>query len=256
MHFKTYFAVLWLWMALAVLVFFVLLKIPAPYGRAVRSGWGRRISSRAGWFVMELPAAALFAAFFLYYRTAGYDPNHLLVSVIFLVLWEAHYVHRAVVYPMLIPAKRARMTLSVVLMAILFNTINACLQTTYLYRVGPHLTTAWLGDWKFLTGFGLFLSGGAVNIRSDQILRRLRNSSRLYGIPRGFLFEYVSCPNYLGEIIEWLGWAMLTWSLAGLSFALWTIANLLPRAIYWHRWYRNTFENYPSNRKALVPFVL
>ena len=40
------------------------------------------------------------------------------------------------------------------------------------------------------------------------------------------MHKYISAPNYFGEIVEWIGWAILTWSISGLVFALWTIANL------------------------------
>ena len=76
-----------------------------------------------------------------------------------------------------------------------------------------------------------------------------------YHIPKGFLFEKVSSPNYLGELIQWLGWAIMTWSLAGLVFFFWSLANLLPRATAHHRWYKETFDNYPDNRKILVPNI-
>jgi len=76
-----------------------------------------------------------------------------------------------------------------------------------------------------------------------------------YKIPHGGLFERVSCPNYLGEIIEWSGWALATWCLPGLSFAVWTFANLAPRARAHHRWYRAKFPEYPEERKALIPGV-
>ena len=58
------------------------------------------------------------------------------------------------------------------------------------------------------------------------------------------------------EIMEWIGWAVLTWSLAGLTFVIWTTANLLPRAVSHHKWYKEEFEDYPENRKALIPFIL
>ena len=77
-----------------------------------------------------------------------------------------------------------------------------------------------------------------------------------YKIPSGGLFRFVSCPNYLGEILEWSGFALATWSVAGLSFAAFTLANLLPRALSNHRWYQKTFPEYPEDRRALVPFLL
>ena len=46
---------------------------------------------------------------------------------------------------------------------------------------------------------------------------------------------------------------MATWSLPGLAFAVWTVANLMPRARAHHKWYGNYFPDYPQERKALVP---
>ena len=77
-----------------------------------------------------------------------------------------------------------------------------------------------------------------------------------YKIPRGWLYNYISCPNYFGEILIWTGWAIASWSLAGAVFVLWTVANLLPRALSNHRWYRETFEEYPAKRRALIPGLL
>ena len=96
-----------------------------------------------------------------------------------------------------------------------------------------------------------------VNIKSDKILRDLRKPGETgYKVPRGFLYKYVSCPNYLGELMEWFGWALMTWSLPGLAFALYTLANLGPRALANHRWYKDKFADYPTERKALLPFIL
>ncbi len=73
-------------------------------------------------------------------------------------------------------------------------------------------------------------------------------------MPRGGLYAFISCPNYFGEIVEWTGWAIATWSVAGASFALWTAANLIPRARAHHRWYREQFADYPAERRAVLPF--
>ena len=39
------------------------------------------------------------------------------------------------------------------------------------------------------------------------------------------------------------------------SFAFWVIANLVPRARSTHHWYLENFEDYPKNRKKLIPGV-
>ena len=53
-----------------------------------------------------------------------------------------------------------------------------------------------------------------------------------------------------------MAFALMTWSLAGLSFMIWTMANLVPRAIKGHQWYHDKFESYPKNRKAIFPFII
>ena len=43
---------------------------------------------------------------------------------------------------------------------------------------------------------------------------------------------------------------------AGLVFFLWTVCNLFPRAISNHNWYQNKFEDYPKERKAVIPNII
>jgi len=83
--------------------------------------------------------------------------------------------------------------------------------------------------------------GMAVNMHSDHTLISLRRSSddvadAVYRIPEGGMFEYVSCANYLGEMVEWLGFAVACWSLPAAAFAVLTICNLGPRALHYHRY--------------------
>ena len=67
----------------------------------------------------------------------------------------------------------------------------------------------------------------------------------------------MASPNYLGELIEWIGWAILSANAAGWAFAVFTFANLVPRALKNLAWYRATFgEAYPKSRKAIIPFLL
>ena len=58
------------------------------------------------------------------------------------------------------------------------------------------------------------------------------------------------------ELIEWTGWAVASWSAGGLAFAVYTAANLGPRAWSTHRWYRRSFPDYPVERKALIPSLI
>jgi steroid 5-alpha reductase family enzyme len=110
---------------------------------------------------------------------------------------------------------------------------------------------------KFWIGFLLFISGFIINKTADEKLRKMRTESPSdYLIPSGWLFNYISSPHYFGEIIEWAGWAVMTWSVPGLAFSVFTFANLFPRAMASHIWYRKNFSDYPKNRKAIIPFII
>jgi len=224
----------------------------APYGRFLRGGWGPTLPSTAGWVLMELPAVATIAVcFFLGDRTSS--P----VAIAMLAMWELHYVYRTLIFPFRRRGGRRPMPLSVVLMAVLFNVWNGYLNGRWLFGMGPERGVEWLLDPRFLIGSALFLAGLGINFHSDNILLELRAPGETgYKIPRGGLFRFVSAPNYFGELLEWTGWAIASWSVAGLSFAVFTAANLAPRAWSNHHWYRRQFADYPAERKALIPFVL
>ena len=122
-------------------------------------------------------------------------------------------------------------------------------------HVVPYDAT-WLADPRFLIGAAVFVAGSRINLQSDSILRKLRAPGQNgYAIPFGGLYRWVSSPNYLGEIIQWAGWALATWSTAGLAFLALTIANLAPRARSNQRWYRSEFPDYPPDRRALIPYL-
>lgn len=234
----------------APIVCALLLFIDAPYGRFSRSGWGPEVSSRWAWCIMESPAVIVFGYLVL---TA---PRQGVMLWLFFLMWQAHYVHRTFIYPFSLKSSH-RMPLIVLLMAIVFNVINGYLNGTNLrLNAQEDITAEWHTGWQFQIGLTLFVLGMIINKVSDAELSSIRiDATQGYKIPIKFLHQYVSCPNYLGEIVQWCGWALATWSLAGLSFALWTIANLFPRALATHRWYIANFPDYP-NRKALIPGIL
>ena len=108
-------------------------------------------------------------------------------------------------------------------------------------------------------------AGGNINlpkgVSNSQALRSSfsgidASPARKYSIPEGGMFEYVSCANYFGEIIEWTGFAIASGSWAGTAFAVYTFCNLAPRAHHHHLWYYTKFDDYSQkNRKAIIPFV-
>ena len=246
-----YSLLLWISFMMAGVVFVSLFFISAPYGRHKRPGWGIMIPSGFGWMLMEAPSVILFVILFW----VGDAPKNI-VLIIFFLLWEAHYIHRAFIYPLRISDGENRMPISVVLLAFVFNLGNSYLNARYLFSFSGGYEKGWLLQVRFILGFILFWTGYGINLWADRILLQIRRKQRVgYQIPYGGMYRWISCPNYLGEMIEWTGWAVATWSLPGLAFAVWTFANLAPRAQANHRWYQQQFREYPKERKALIPRV-
>jgi len=242
----------WMGLAVVILVFMTLLKITAPYGRYIRKGWGAFISNRAAWVLMEIPSLILFMFFFL----TG-SLLHDAVTWFFFAIWVFHYTNRALIYPFRTRTHKKKMPLSVMFMGMFFNLANATLNGYYLGYIQPVYPGGWWKDPRFLAGFGIYLAGVVINWWADGKLIGLRKNNKTdYAIPYGGVFRYVSCPNYLGEMMEWGGFALMAWNLPALAFAVWTFANLMPRALNHHAWYRKQFPDYPEERKAVIPLIL
>ena len=240
------------WIALAVVTLVALFFVTAPYGRFTRGGWGPRIGARWGWILMESPSLITFVVLY----AIGHQRSSP-VAIVFLVLWIAHYAHRSFIYPFRLHSSRPNMTISVIAMGATFNVGNGYLNARYLFTLGPDLQTSWLLDPRFIAGVVLFCVGYVLNQHSDKVLIGLRSGGETgYKIPEGGGYRFVSCPNYLGEMVEWGGWALACWNPGATAFFIWTVANLAPRAIKTHRWYREQFADYPRKRKALLPFIL
>jgi hypothetical protein len=224
--------------------------VTAPYGRHARPGWGPTVPSRLAWIAMESPAVILFAWVY-----AQGDHRGELVPLILLGFWQFHYLQRAFVFPFRMRARGKNLALAIPLLAFAFNIVNAWINARWISQIG-HYDHSWLWDPRFLCGAALFLAGWWINVRSDTLLFRLRGAGDTgYHIPKGGLHEFVASPNYLGEIVEWTGFALMSWSPAALAFAVYTVANLAPRASSHLAWYRSNFPDYPSERKAMIPFL-
>ena len=240
-----------IWILIASVTFISLLFVKAPYGKYISTSWGPLLSNKLGWILMEIVSPLVLSFFFW---TGSLPKNN--ISIFIYSLWIFHYCYRSILFPLFTQTTHKKIPLSIVLMAIFFNSINGF---TNGYSLGnfpicpsqDFFTTA-----HFLIGFLLFVIGFIIHVKSDQVLMLLRKSHGPgYHIPQGFLYKWISCPNYFGEVIEWIGFAILCGSLPALGFAIWTLCNLLPRAIANHNWYHVTFLDYPKERKIIIPFI-
>ncbi|KAF8651932.1 hypothetical protein AX16_004576, partial [Volvariella volvacea WC 439] len=157
-----------------------------------------------------------------------------------------HYLNRAIINPLRTPS-RSTSHVSVFLSGVLFNTVNGSLMGAYLSSPYARIflspgfsysrTTFWVG-------LALWALGFAGNVLHDEILLDIRRKAQVkgkskadtddegedkkengnkgkkraekkpkqkgeyYGIPQGWLYDYISYPNYFCEWIEWTGFAL------------------------------------------------
>lgn len=242
-------------LVLALFVFLGLQKITAGYGMMYTRKWGPTVRNRTGWILMEAPVFVAMLLFWLLSPRRGEVAPAVMAS-----LFCLHYFQRSFIFPLLIRGK-GRMPLSIIMMGVVFNLVNSYMIGGWIFYVSPSGTypVSWLWSWQFLIGVMMFFAGMVINIQSDGIIRRLRRApgdTRHY-IPRGGMYRYVTSANYFGELLEWCGYAVLTWSLGGLTFAIWTFANLAPRAGKIHRRYIEEFgdEYTDLKRRYILPFI-
>ena len=257
---NTYYIILTSMAVMAVIVFVALFYFKAGYGYLSTSKWGPKISNKAAWVIMEAPAFI-----FLFYQTissaaSGVETgNSRTVLYIMAGLFLLHYFQRSFIFPFLMRGK-SKMPIAIMLMGMTFNTLNAYLIGGWLYGQAPAgmYGTHWLWSPQFIIGTVVFFTGMAINLHSDHIIRNLRKpGDTKHYIPRKGLYKYVTSANYFGEFTEWVGYAILTWSPAGLLFAAWTFANLAPRAKSLTAKYEEEFgEEYKSlKKKHIIPFI-
>ncbi|XP_036026253.1 3-oxo-5-alpha-steroid 4-dehydrogenase 2 [Onychomys torridus] len=224
---------------------------PSRYGKHSQSLSSRyaRLPARVAWFLQELPSFAVSVGMLAWQpRSLFGQPGNLLLG-----LFSSHYFHRTFIYSLL--TRGRPFPVSLFLRATAFCTGNGFLQAHYLIYCAEY-SQEWYTDVRFSLGVFLFILGMGINIHSDCLLRQLRKPGEIiYKIPQGGLFTYVSGANFLGEIIEWMGYALATWSIPALAFAFFSLCFLGMQASYHHRFYLQTFKNYPKSRKALIPFV-
>lgn len=243
--------ILLIWAGLAVIVFFLLLKVTAPYGRHSSSRWGPLISNKWAWLIMELPVLIVMTIFiYPVIKTIS------ITSWVMIGLFYLHYFNRIFIFPFRIHTKGKKMPLIIMLSAIFFNLVNGFSFGYYFSRFANDDNERVI-DIMFVAGIILFFTGLYINWKADNMLIHLRKPDETgYKIPRGWLFEKISCPNHFGELLEWAGFALLCQNLPALVFLVWAAANLIPRALSHHRWYREKFGEYPAGRKAIIPFLV
>ncbi|MBE6225947.1 MAG: DUF1295 domain-containing protein [Bacteroidales bacterium] len=240
--------------SIAAMVFITLFFVTAGYGKFATKKWGPAINNKIGWLLMEAPVFVVMTILWLKSDRA-FEPALLVMFAIF----QLHYFQRSFIFPFLLKGN-GRMPLSIILMGALFNTLNGLMQGGWLFYISPEnrYPASWLASWQFIAGAIVFVAGFIINIHSDSIIRNLRKpGDTKHYLPEGGVYNYVTSANYFGEILEWAGFALLTWSWSGVVFLWWTIANLVPRANTIYKRYTQEFRNEMEgkNLKRVIPFI-
>lgn len=239
--------------AVAVVVFVALYFVRAGYGVFASKKWGKALPNRIGWFLMESPVFLAMLLLWIFSSTQSWT------TLVFLLIFEMHYFQRSFIFPLLLKGNGV-MPISVMLMGIVFNSCNAFMQGGWLFYWAPdgRYPLEWLWSPQFICGLCVFFIGMYINLDSDRRIRALRkDGDNKHYMPVGGMFEYVSSANYFGELLEWIGYAILTWSWAGVVFAVWTFANLTPRAAAINKKYAEMFGEAFTQRhvKRIIPFI-
>jgi len=246
---------------------------PAPYCRAVADNaptpkkWGPPIPARwahmfadgVGGFTCFTVTFFVFANVYPLIPTQNLNQNlaesYSVPNIICYVMWALHYIHRGFITPFFMRFSSKSVPLFVDFGTFLSNAVIS-------YSIASFVGSAtypedYTKDARFILGIICFVLGYIINKWADIHLRNLRQPGQTSGyvIPTGFLFDYIVCPNYFGETLEWVGFLLLSWTWGSLVWLLFCLSTFIPRAIYNKKWYLEKFPEYPKDRKLMIPFI-
>lgn len=110
-------------------------------------------------------------------------------------------------------------------------------------------------DYVNIAGLILYVFGEASNLHTHITLSNLRSPGGTErGIPKGYGFDLVTCPNYLFETIAWIGILLVTKSLSTLLFLVLAWWQMNEWAIKKEKALRAEFgDKYKKKKNVLLP---
>eukprot|EP01100_Stratorugosa_tubuloviscum_P010466 TRINITY_DN449_c1_g1_i1.p1 TRINITY_DN449_c1_g1~~TRINITY_DN449_c1_g1_i1.p1 ORF type:complete len:295 (-),score=107.96 TRINITY_DN449_c1_g1_i1:75-959(-) len=216
---------------------------------------GPQISWRTVFIVEYLGPLLIYPFFFLqpsfiYYGLPKSEMQ--LVQQIALVCWSFHYFKRE--FETIFIHRFSHSTMPI------FNIFKnsgyywgSCALVAYFVN-HPLFTSPKLLNTQI--GLAIFILCEIGNFICHVQLRNLRSEGTTERkIPRGFLFNLVSCPNYTFEILAWVGFSIMTQTLTAYLFTLIGACQMIVWAIQKHKRYTTEFKDYPRSRKIIFPFI-
>ena len=255
----TFYNFLFIVALIGLVVFVSLYFVDAGYGKMRSEKWGPTINNKVGWFMMEMP---VFLIVLYLWAISPYTVTRQAPYWVFLLIFEFHYFQRSFIFPFLLKGK-GQMPIVIMLFSVVWNIVNGYIQGFWLFHLAPKYfpemyTAEWMTDPRFIIGTIIFFTGWVINMHSDHVIRHLRKPGDTnHYLPKKGLYKYVTSANYFGEITEWFGFAILTWSFAGLLFWWFSCCNLVPRANAIYLKYEKEFPDEFDRKKLkrIIPFI-
>eukprot|EP00961_Rhodomonas_salina_P016031 215796-Rhodomonas_salina.1 len=117
-------------------------------------------------------------------------------------------------------------------------------------------------SWQQQVGFLVLWFGEFGTVYYHNLLANLRQpGDKRYKVPSGGLFKYVCCPHYLFELIAFIGLAILSNHVVGITTVISMTGYLLGRSAATLKWYQEkakakTFDTaLPQSWHAMVPGI-
>ena len=219
-------------------------RLRLPYSKF---GTGVGVNSRAGLALAYTTPIFVYVALWIE-GGAPQTSYHLVLLAAFLF----HFVRRILEILFVNSYSRPTPLCTLVIIALLYSGAAISCAFFQVHTLGESTSNP-----IFTLGALVFAFGELVNGYHHWLLARLRLPGvRKYNVPRGGLFGWVASPHYCGEILSFVGYAMMSDLLPVWGNALVASAYLASRANTTLKWYRHEMPlRIPSNWRRLVPFV-
>jgi very-long-chain enoyl-CoA reductase len=224
---------------------------------------GPQVSYQTLFFFEYLGPLLIYPIFYYFpvYQYFGYEGERVIhpVQTYALYYWCFHYFKRIMETFFVHRFSHATSPLS--------NVFRNC---TYYWTFGAYIAYYMnhplytpVGDLQMKIGFAFGVLCQISNFYCHILLRKLRrpDGNGGYQIPRGFLFNIVTCANYTTEIYQWLGFNIATQTIAGYVFLVVAALIMTNWALAKHRRLKKLFDGkegrpkYPRRWVILPPFL-
>jgi 3-oxo-5-alpha-steroid 4-dehydrogenase len=219
-------------------------RLRLPYSKF---GTGVGVNSQTGLALAYTTPIIIYVAFWIE-GGAPQSPYHLVVLGTFLF----HFIRRILEILFVSTYSRPTSLRALVPIALLYGGAAA---SSAFFQV--HTSAQPTSSPTFVLGTVVFGLGELLNGYHHWLLGRLRlQGVHTYVAPHGGLFGWVASPHYFGEILSFVGYAMMSDLLPVWGNALVVFAYLSARANSTLKWYQGEMPlRIPAGWRRLVPFV-